>query len=275
MEMSQVVFIVWRESIEALLIVGILYTWLSQHSEGHRGLKYLWAGVSVGIALAMVMGYGILALGDALDGDAQEYFQIAMVLIASILIIHMVRWMRRHGKNLKREMETDLGQNVAQKNWWGVLVLAMIAVFREGSETVVFLYGMGLGAPILQVALYALLGFLLAFFTYFVLQLGNRFFSWQRFFRVTEILLLFLAAALLTTAVEKLIAMGVLPGIVDPVWDTSWLLDGMSITGGLASSFLGYRAQPALLTIIIYVLYWLTLPWLLRIKKTGPRAKSC
>lgn len=266
MDMSQVVFIVWRESIEALLIIGILYTWLKQDAQGKKGLKFLWAGVGVGAVLAVLMGYAILTLGDLLEGDAQEYFQIGMVFVAAILIVHMVRWMRLHGKILKQKMESHLRANVTSENWWGVLILTAIAVLREGSETVVFLYGMGLGlasAP-LQLGLYALLGFGLAFLTFFVLQLGYRFFSWKHFFRVTEILLLFLAAALLTTAIEKLIALGVLPGIIDPVWDTSRWLDSMSITGGLASSFLGYRAQPALLMIIIYALYWLSLPSILR-----------
>ena len=265
MDMSQVVFIVWRESIEALLIIGILYTWLKQDDQGRKGLKFLWAGVGVGAFLAVLMGYGILTLGHLLEGDAQEYFQISMVFVAAILIVHMVRWMRLHGKTLKQKMESTLSENVASENWWGVLILTAIAVLREGSETVVFLYGMGLSeANPLYLSWYALLGFGLAFLTFFILQLGYRFFSWKYFFRVTEILLLFLGAALLMAAIEKLVALGVFPGIIDPLWDTSGWLDSMSITGGLASSFLGYRAQPALLMVIMYALYWLSLPWILK-----------
>lgn len=273
MEMGQVVFIVWRESVEAILVVGILYTWLKQHIAAHRGLSYLWGGVALGLLAAGLMGYVILALGEWLSGDTQEYFQAGMVLVAGLLIVHMVRWMRIHARTLKVEMETALKQNVAQANWWGVLTLTAIAIAREGSETVVFLYGilMNLDSTnLVEFGTYALLGFTLALLTFYLLQLGTRFFSWKVFFRVTELMLLFLAAALLTSAVEKLISLEILPGIIDPIWDTNWLLDNMSVAGNLASSFVGYRAQPALLTVLVYIAYWLSLPWILKthVRKT-------
>lgn len=270
MEMGQVLFIVWRESVEAMLVVGILYTWLRQNALAHNGLAYLWGGVATGLILALGMGYSILQFGEWLSGDAQEYFQVGMVGIAAVLIVQMVRWMRVHGRNLKQSMEATLRENAATSRWWGVFLLAAIAIAREGSETVVFLYGISMGLSkqdILSFILVAGCGFVLAFITFYLLQLGGKIFSWRLFFRVTEVLLLLLAVSLLITGVEKLIALDVLPGLVDPLWNSSWLIDDMSPLGGLLAGFAGYRAQPALLTVLVYGAFWLVVPRVLRGKK--------
>ncbi|MBO1245042.1 FTR1 family protein, partial [Bordetella holmesii] len=69
------------------------------------------------------------------------WFQAGMSLVACVLGVQMGIWMKRHGRTLKRELEGGATQAVANDNWWGLLILVMIAVAREGSETVVFLYG--------------------------------------------------------------------------------------------------------------------------------------
>jgi high-affinity iron transporter len=81
------------------------------------------------------------------------------------------------------------------------------------------------------------------------------------FCRVSEILLLLLAGALLVSGVEKLIALDVLPTLVDPVWDTSRLLDDSGRIGGLIASFTGYRARPALLPLLVLAAYWAVVWW--------------
>src|SRR5204863_3468420 len=94
-----------------------------------------------------------------------------------------------------------------------------------------------------------------------LLQQGSRILSWRRFFRVSEILLLLLAGALLVSGVEKLIALDLVPAMVDPVWDLTRLLDDSGRLGGLIASFTGYRARPALLPMIALVAYW-SLVWI-------------
>jgi len=103
--MGQVVFIVWRESVEALLVVGILYAWLKNGDQQARhGLPYLWAGVAAGVLAAIGLGAALVRFTEVLSGDAQDYFQTAMVLIACVLIVQMVLWMKSHGRTLKREL---------------------------------------------------------------------------------------------------------------------------------------------------------------------------
>jgi high-affinity iron transporter len=269
-QLGNVAFVIWRESVEALLIIGILNAWLGQQSidAARRGRVYLWAGVAAGLLLAVLFGAALIAFGDTLSDDALQIYQTCAVIIAAALIVQMVFWMRKHGRTLKRELETSLQRAADRSNWWGVFVLALIAVAREGSETVVFLYGTlsaarsgDIAAPLAV----AMLGFALAVATYYLLQLGSRILSWRVFFRVSEIMLLFLAASLLVTGVDNLVGLGVVPALSGRLWDSSAILPDSGPVGGLVGALTGYRARPDLVQVLVYAAYWglmcLTLFW--------------
>lgn len=266
--MEQVAFIVWRESVEALLVVGILYTWLRATPEGRGGLRYLWAGVVAGLALAVALALVLLGVSQWLGDTGQEVFMGGMALVACALVLQMVVWMRRHGRTLKSELHEGAQRSAATSRWWGLFVLVMIAVAREGSETVVFLYGTvsagANGGSAGALAMAGLGGFVAALATFWLLQLGGRLITWRRFFVVTEILLLLLAGSLLVGGLDRFISIGVLPPLLDPVWDSSWLLDDSSGVGKVLADFAGYRAFPALTSVLAFALYWLVAGVLLK-----------
>jgi high-affinity iron transporter len=276
--MGQVLFIVWRESVEALLVVGILYAWLKNgDADARRGIPYLWAGVVAGLLAAVALGAALVGFTEELSGDAQDYFQTGMVLVACVLIVQMVLWMKHHGRSMKRDMEASLQKSKQDANWWGVTLLVALAIAREGSETVIFLYGLGFGQsghvdPMQYLAV--AIGLALAFLTFYLLQLGGKIFSWRLFFRVTEIMLLFLAAGLFETGVDKLIDKEILPVVMNQVWDTSWLLDDSSTFGSLVATLTGYRAHPAGMNLIAYAVYWAVIFLLLRRSKNRMAQKS-
>jgi high-affinity iron transporter len=276
--MGQVLFIVWRESVEALLVVGILYAWLKNgDADARRGIPYLWAGVVAGLLAAVALGAALVGFTEELSGDAQDYFQTGMVLVACVLIVQMVLWMKHHGRSMKRDMEASLQKSKQDANWWGVTLLVALAIAREGSETVIFLYGLGFGQsghvdPLQYLAV--AIGLALAFLTFYLLQLGGKIFSWRLFFRVTEIMLLFLAAGLFETGVDKLIDKEILPVVMNQVWDTSWLLDDSSTFGSLVATLTGYRAHPAGMNLIAYAVYWAVIFLLLHRSKNKMAQKS-
>ena len=242
--MGNALFIVWRESAEAMLVVGILYAWLKQRPDAATGMRFLWGGVAAGAALALVLALIMLGIASSLSGNALDWFQLAIMLIAAALIVQMVFWMRRHGRTFKKELEADMADNLRKANWWGLLVVVALAVGRESAEAVVFLYGLGAEKNgIANLPIVLVLGIGAAFATFWLLQQGTRWLSWRVFFRVSETLLLLLAGALIVSGVEKLIALDVLPDIVDPVWNTTWLLDDSGRLGGLIASFTGYRSR--------------------------------
>jgi len=266
--MEQVAFIVWRESVEALLVVGILYAWLRASPAGRKGLPWLWGGVLAGLGLAVLLALVLLGISSWLSDQGQEWFQAIMALVACGLVVQMVVWMKRHGRGLKQELEQGARAQIGDSNWWGLLVLVMIAVAREGSETVVFLYGtIAAGeatGSMWYLALAGVLGFLAALATFWVLQLGGKLITWRRFFRITEILLLLLASSLLVSGLDHLIALQVLPTLMDPVWDSSWLLGTGGGIGKVLADFAGYREYPALSQLIIWLAYWVAVWCLLR-----------
>ncbi|ETF03213.1 FTR1 family iron permease [Advenella kashmirensis W13003] len=264
--MEQVAFIVWRESVEALLVVGILYTWLRASPEGRRGMPWLWGGVAAGLLLAFALALVFMGVSTWLSDTGQEWFQAIMALVACALVVQMVLWMKKHGRKLKSELVSGVSASVERNSWWGLLILVMIAVAREGSETVVFLWGTVLaGAQQNQAWMLAAAGaggFLLALLTFYILQLGGKIITWRRFFQITEILLLLLAGSLLVNGIDHLVSLDAIPTWVDPVWDTSGILDDSSGIGKILADFAGYRAMPSLMHVVLFALYWLAIVFL-------------
>jgi high-affinity iron transporter len=255
---AQIIFVVWRESVEALLVVGILHAWLAHNAKDKAGMRYLWGGVAAGIFTAVCLSVLLVRFSEALPTGWHDYFQAALILTACALIVQMVFWMRHHGRTMKRQMETELSQSVETGQWWGVFLLTLAAIAREGSETVVFLYGiMAAGAPghFLQNALAIALAFGGAIGTYWLLQYFSRHMSWRIFFRMTEVMLLLLGSALLVTGVDYFVSFGLLP-YSNPVWNTAMLLDDTSTVGSLIASLTGYRSEPDIVTLVTWVIYW-------------------
>jgi len=273
--MNQSMFIVWRESVEALLVIGILQAWVSQQHQGDRLAKYLWAGVVLGLMLSGLLAVLILFAGEAMSGSASEWFQAALALVASLLIVQMVGWMHHHGRTLKHDLQRHADSHLARQGGAGLLLLAMLAVSREGSETVVFLYGAGAQLRGPQLGLFATggaMGLVLSALTIALLNSSRRFISWQRFFAISEAVLLVLGAALLVSGTERiggqLLAMD-LPEVMyslvgDALWDSSALLSDSHGLGGFLAGFAGYRATPSGMTLLVLAGYWLAVGGWLR-----------
>lgn len=263
--MGNSLFIVWRESVEAILVISILYAWIRARGDGRIGVHHLWAGVAGGLLLAGVLALAMLGLQSQLAGDALEALQAAIVIVAAGLITHMVLWMRAHGRHMKRELEAGLTKAADAAGGVSVALLAAIAVGREGAETVLFLYGLGVeqsGDALNRMLAGAALGFVLALVTAWLIQRGSHWLPSRVFFGATEIVLCLLAAALLVSGVERLINMEWLPPLLEPVWDSSALLADGSTAGGIAAAFAGYRAQPSLTVLIAWFGYWTVFAWL-------------
>jgi len=173
----------------------------------------------------------------------------------------MVLWMACHGLEMKGQLEAELARATDRGSWLGIAGISALAIAREGAETVIFLYGLGLENSAEQsagssLAIGALAGFVLAAAMAWAAARGLRFLDQRRFFQITGLLLLIFASALLVSGAERLIGMGWLPALIEPLWDSSSLLDDATPGGRLFSSVIGYRAQPSLMLLLIYVSYW-------------------
>lgn len=261
--MEAPLFIVWRESVEALLVIGILYAWLRRENLEHY-VNRLWVGTGLGLVLAGILAIMFWVAGNWFSGPSGDWFFTFMMAFAAVLILQMVVWMHRNGRGLKRRIEEDAEASLAKSNGWGIAILAMIAVAREGSETVVFLSGIGAqqqGSSLSLFILGGVIGFVLALITFWLLQKFASIISWKLFFLISEFVLLLIGSGLLVTAFDKAavqIEAYDLPNwmfdfIDTPIWDTSWLVPDQSTLTGLT----GYHAQPSLLQVCVFAIYWI------------------
>lgn len=256
--MGNAFFVVWRESLEAFLIAGILYAWLQANDDTGKGKRALFLGLGAGVGLALLLGWALVSVQDELTGEALDIFQTATLFVAAGLITQMVLWMRKHGRTMKARLHAELASAAEKSGHFGVAVVAALAVAREGAETVIFLYGLAQGGEVSALVFGTLTGLAVAALTAWVTAKSLAKLNIGLLLRLSSILLLVLASALLVSALDRLIGAGYLPPLLDPVWDTSLLLDDTTKGGKLIADFSGYRARPALSELLAWVAYWAT-----------------
>jgi high-affinity iron transporter len=246
--------IVFREVIEAGLIVGIVLA--ATRSVPRRGW-WVAGGALGGLAGALVVAACAGELAALFNGSGQELFNAAILLLAVGMLTWHNAWMASHGRELAREVRA-VGSAVAagERPLTAVAVVVGVAVLREGSEVVLFLYGIlasggtsvagMLGGGAAGIALGAMLSALI--------YLGLLAVPARWLFAVTTGLITLLAAGLAAQAVFFLQQADYLQGLAAPLWDTSWLLDEASIPGRLLRTLVGYTATPDAAQLLAYVM---------------------
>lgn len=263
--MWNALIVVWRESLEAMLVIGVMLSWIVRQPDPAPLKRGLWSGVAAGVLLACTLGYAAYTAQSEFAGQALEQFQLAMVLAAAALILHMVLWMHAHGRSMKRELERQVERTAASTGaLLGVAAITALAVAREGAETVIFLYGLGMdgeAGAATQLFGGAAGGFVLAAATSWAVARGAKFLNLRTLFRVSEFLLLLIATSLLVAGIDKMIGMEWLPPLVDPLWDAGGILPDARGAGRFLADFVGYRARPAASAVIAVAAFWSYALW--------------
>ncbi|TRL43484.1 FTR1 family iron permease [Rhizobium straminoryzae] len=246
--------IVFREVMEAGLIIGIVLA-ATRGISGRTG--WVLGGIVAGLAGAILVALFAGRLEEAFAGNGQEVFNAAILCIAVVMLGWHNLWMASHGRQMAAEMKA-LGQQVARgdRSMLAMAVVIAIAVLREGSEVVLFLYGIAISAEIGFGAMLAggLLGILGGAALSFVLYRGLLAIPLRWLFSVTSGLVALLAAGMAGQAAALLARDDILPAWGYGLWDTSWLLSDGSLAGRAATALVGYSAQP----LGIQVAAWIT-----------------
>ena len=245
--------IVFREAIEAGLIVGIVLA--ATRGVAGRG-RWVVSGVIGGTLGACLVAAFAGELSSLFDGSGQELFNAAILLIAVGMLTWHNAWMASHGRNLAREVRA-VGTAVAEgdRPLTALAVVVGVAVLREGSEVVLFLYGIlasggtSVGAMLVGGAIGVALGGAMSVLIY----LGLLAVPAHRLFAVTTGLITLLAAGLAAQAVFFLQQADYFQGLSAPLWDTSWLLRDDSMPGRLVHTLIGYTATPDAAQLVAYV----------------------
>jgi high-affinity iron transporter len=245
--------IVLREVIEAGLIVGIVL--VATRGVPRRGF---WIGLGVlgGIAGASVVALFAGAISDAFAGSGQELLNASVLLLAVVMLAWHNAWMASHGRELAAQVKL-VGREVAsgQRPLTALAVVCGIAVLREGSEVVLFLYGIvASGTSGYQLLIGGLLGVLGGVAITGLSYLGLVAIPARYIFSVTGVLITFLAAGMAAQAVFYLDSAGYLTALDTPLWDTSGILSQSSILGIVLHTLIGYFDQPSGMQLLAYIL---------------------
>jgi high-affinity iron transporter len=251
--MAGALIIVLREVIEAGLIVGIVLA--ATRTLPSRGL-YVAAGILAGLLGAALVAAFAGALSNALAGVGQEVFNAAILGLAVIMLGWHNVWMVRHGRQIGEDMRR-LGRDVlgGSRSLTALAVVVAVAVLREGSEVVLFLYGVVIssGEPGLSLVLGGLLGLLLGAGISALTYKGLAVIPLRHLFKVTSVLIGFMAAGMAAQSVAFLEQADIATGLGDVVWNTSWLLADNSIAGRVLHTLLGYTGKPTELQLVVYL----------------------
>ncbi len=261
--------IVFREVFEAGLIVGIVLS-ATRGVAGRAG--WVTGGVLGGLLGACLVAVFAGAIGDAMQGSGQEVFNAGILLTAAVMLGWHNVWMARHGREMAGDMKA-LGQGVSDgsRTLLALAVVIGVAILREGSEVVLFLYGLAAGGEAgASLVGGCALGLLGGGAVATLLYRGLVAIPTRQLFRVTNVMLSLLAAGMAAQAAGFLIQADLLPSWGAQIWNSSAVLDEKSIAGRALHALIGYTDRPAGLQIVVYALTLAAL--LLAGRATAPRA---
>jgi high-affinity iron transporter len=246
--------IVFREAIEAGLIVGIVLA-VTVGVAGRR--RWMIAGIAAGVAGAILVAVFADVLSNSLAGIGQEVFNASILAVAVVMLAWHNIWMARHGRELAAQTK-EIGKAVAagSRSLAALAVVVGVAVLREGSEVALFLYSLTLsgGTSMWELLAGGVAGLLLGCVVSALMFFGLVNIPARYLFGVTTTLITFLAAGLAAQSVVFLQQAGLVTALEGTVWDTSWLLSDTSLIGRALHTLVGYTDQPSGMQVVVYAI---------------------
>jgi high-affinity iron transporter len=244
-----------REGLEAALVVSILIAFLVK-TDKRSSLKWVWFGVVAALALSVGIGTVITYTSHQMTFEQQEIFGGTMSLVAVAFVTWMIFWMRATARTIAAELRGKLSTALSIGPI-AVVVMAFLAVGREGLETTVLFYanveaaGAGTTAPLTGFAL----GIVAAVVLGWLIYRGAVRFNLTKFFTITGVLLVFVAAGILGYGLHDLQEGNVLPGLRTLAFDLSGPMPEDSWYGALLKGFFNYSAQTTVIQAVAWVAY--------------------
>jgi high-affinity iron transporter len=266
--------IVFREVFEAGLIIGIVLA--VTRSVPHRN-QWIGGGVLAGVLAACAVAAFAGALSNLFAGMGQELFNAAILCVAVVMLTWHNVWMARHGSELAGDLRSA-GQAVVEgsKSLLALAIVVGVAVLREGSEVVLFLYGVIAAGDdsAWSVALGGFaglaLGAMICLLTYFgLLRIPMR-----ALFTTTTVLIALLAAGMAVQATHFLEQANWLTAMDTIVWDSGWILSDTSFVGRALHTLIGYTDQPTAMQLTVYFAILLVTFVLMRLYGSPPARAS-
>ena len=261
--------VVFRESLEAGLILGIILTVLFRLGQ-KRYVPHVLMSSLAGILTSIAAGLFILHVLSSAQGTVEKVIEGVISLAACGVLTYMIFWMDRQAKRIRPEIEMKVEAAVTQGELLTLMALPFLAIFREGAETVLFLSAIanqGSGA----VSFWGgASGFAAAaVVTVSLFALGKRI-PLRALFSSTGFFLLLVSAGLLAYGIHELEEVGIIPQVLYPVWNINPILNEKEGVGSFLKALFGYNGNPSLTEVLFYFGYLTAMPLALRKRRDTP-----
>jgi len=244
-----------REGLEAALIVGIIAAFLIRR-DSRRALRPMWWGVLAAVILSGGAAVALHIANRSLTLQARETMEGALTLVAVAGITYMIVWMRRHSATLRTDLEERASDALSAGSVTAVAGMAFVAVLREGLETAVFLLATLENVnSVAAAASGAMLGIAVSAVLGYGLYRGGIRIDLRRFFRVTGVVLVIVAAGLLAAAVHEFAEAGLINALQSPAIDLSWLIEPGTVRSSLLTAFFGFQPVPTVAEVVVWAAF--------------------
>jgi high-affinity iron transporter len=244
-----------REGLEAALIVGIIAAFLGQ--QGRRdALRQVWAGTAVAVLICIGIAIALQVISSDLPQRQQEGLETVVGALAVCMVTYMILFMRRHARDLKGDLEGAAASALASGSSRALVVMAFLAVLREGFETAVFLLATFHASGDATASwIGAVLGIAVAVVIGYGIYKGGVRLNLARFFKVTGLVLVVVAAGLVMTAFMTANEAGWLNFGQAQAFDLSWLVRPGTPLSSLLTGVLGIQPYPSWIMAVAWLVY--------------------
>jgi high-affinity iron transporter len=246
-----------REGLEIVLIVGIVYGALHQFKRQDL-FVVVRLGVFTAVLISLLVAILLTALGRSLSGTQEAIFEGVMMWVAAAVLTWMILWMQTRAGRIKQLLTEEISL-ASRMGKFSIFFVAFVAVLREGIELALFLTASVFTSSITQTLAGAAIGLASAILVGWGIFHASIKLNLKRFFQVTSVLLVIFAAGLVAHGTHEFNEAGLIPAIVEPVWDANFILDETSISGQILKTLFGYNGNPSLSEVISYFTYFAVL----------------
>ncbi len=243
--------IMFRETLEAALIIGIILSYLNKTGQS-RYKSAIYLGTLAGIIISVLGAYLFSLLAGGFEGRSEQIFEGVVMLTGAALLTTMIFWMMKQQHSVSK-IEGKTENYISKGKIVSLSLLVFVSVLREGIESVFFLGALNFssGSSITGV----MLGFFSAVLLGFLIFTGSRKISLKIFFQLTNILLVLFAAGLVSYGIHELQEAALLPVFIEHLWDINAILHEKGMLGSIAASLFGYNGNPSLFEAAAYGTY--------------------
>lgn len=255
--------IVFREALEACLIVGIILTALTRLGQ-KRYFPHVFLSAASAIVVSIFAGFALASATESVQGKAQEMIEGLISIIACSVLTYMVFWMALQARKIKSDIEMRIEAAVTSGEFFAIVSLPFLSVLREGAETVLFLKAVAIQNSGTVSFLGGTFGLASAVLITSLVFIWGKKIPLRPFFQYTGYFILLISAGLLAYGIHELEELGWINPVIYPVWNVNHILNEKEGIGSFLKALFGYNGNPSLVEVTAYASYLIIVPIVLK-----------